>query len=307
MICFDCAARHRSYGTHISFIRSINLDKWNRKQLKSIELSGNKYAKEKFQELGVNKVSGIYEYSSDLVQKYKSELAEIVKGQLNPSEVINVNVQSNANPDPNGMTASSSNKIKKIEDVNFDDIPVPENTSNGSNSTNPSKEPEYKEPTKFKNFAENVEVKVIGGSESGNTKSKRGNAKKIQKVDFDFNFDNFNDVNFSSFNSISENDNKNEESSSTNSKKKNQKQFDDEEDDLDNYKQVSKISKEEINKKFANKKAISSEDYANLNEDPSQTNSMKSRLNTMKSSQAISSSDLYGEPEEDGKKIKANL
>merc|ERR1711976_820607 len=60
LICFECAGRHRSYGTHISFIRSINLDKWNKKQLKSIEITGNKYVKEKFFEMGVPKEAGIY-------------------------------------------------------------------------------------------------------------------------------------------------------------------------------------------------------------------------------------------------------
>ena len=35
VICYECAAKHRSYGTHISFVRSVDLDKWNRKQLKS--------------------------------------------------------------------------------------------------------------------------------------------------------------------------------------------------------------------------------------------------------------------------------
>jgi len=60
-----------------------------------------------------------------------------------------------------------------------------------------------------------------------------------------------------------------------------------------------KISKEEINKKFANKKAISSEDYADLDSQPYESNNAKNKLSGMKYAQAISSSDLYGGKEDD--------
>jgi hypothetical protein len=175
------------------------------------------------------------------------------------------------------------------------------------------KEPEYKEPTKFMNFAENVNVKVVANANGKEGKAKRG-VQKIQKVDFDFNFDNFNDVNFSSFsgdngnNSVSANNGNTVNGKSidadfddvfSNDKKKKKNKYDDEEEDNSNSFKP-KISKDEINKKFANKKAISSEDYANLEEDPSQNTNFKNKINSMKYNNAISSSDFYGEPE-DGK------
>jgi hypothetical protein len=234
------------------------------------------------------KISGIYEYSSDLVQKYKAELAEIVKIHLAPVDT-SVNVSSIT-------TNENSNKmIKPIEEINFDDVPVMK-----AEEETKTKEPEFKEATKFMNFAENVSVKTVGNG----TSSKRNN-NKIQKVDFDFNFDNFNDVNFSSFNSLN-NENKNTTTNEETNKKKNKKKVEEEEEDYSDYKKP-KVSKEEINKKFANKKAISSEDYANLQDDNPQSNSTKSKLNSMKFSQAISSSDLYGEPEDDGKFNKNNF
>ena len=82
VICFECAGKHRSFGTHISFVRSVNLDKWNRKQLKSMELAGNQYARLKFNDLGVPKDNGVYDYFNDQVLKYKSELAERVASSL---------------------------------------------------------------------------------------------------------------------------------------------------------------------------------------------------------------------------------
>ena len=55
-----------------------------------------------------------------------------------------------------------------------------------------------------------------------------------------------------------------------------------------------KISKEELNKKFANKKAISSEDYAALEDDNSDDKFVKDKIKSMGNSQAISSDDVYG-------------
>ena len=55
-----------------------------------------------------------------------------------------------------------------------------------------------------------------------------------------------------------------------------------------------KYSEEEINKKFANKKAISSEDYAALEDDGTNDNMIKNKIKSMGNSQAISSDDIYG-------------
>ena len=55
-----------------------------------------------------------------------------------------------------------------------------------------------------------------------------------------------------------------------------------------------KISKKEMNKKFANKKAISSEDYAALEDDGSDNKATKSKIRAMGNSQAISSEDVFG-------------
>ena len=48
IIYYECAERNSSYGSHISFVRSIDLDKWTRKQLRSLEITENEFTKEKF-------------------------------------------------------------------------------------------------------------------------------------------------------------------------------------------------------------------------------------------------------------------
>ncbi len=79
IICYECSSRHRSYGTHISFVRSIDLDKWNMRTLISMKITGNAYTKQKFLELGVPKIGNIYDYQSDIVIKYRSQLEERVR------------------------------------------------------------------------------------------------------------------------------------------------------------------------------------------------------------------------------------
>ena len=74
LICYDCAGRHRSYGTHISFVRSLDLDKWKKKFLTFLEIAGNEYTKKRFEEMNVPKIDQIYDYNNDLVLKYRKEL-----------------------------------------------------------------------------------------------------------------------------------------------------------------------------------------------------------------------------------------
>lgn len=91
LICFECSGRHRGYGTHISFIRSLKLDKINRKQLKMIELGGNKLAKDYFTRVGVPLVGDVYDYANEKVTKYKNDLANKVKESFgNGFEINNV-------------------------------------------------------------------------------------------------------------------------------------------------------------------------------------------------------------------------
>ena len=178
IICYECAARHRSYGAHISFVRSINLDKWNRRQLKSLEITGNEYTKEKFIEMGIPKKGSFFDYESDLVLKYRAQLEEKVREILDTEHSYLPQ-----------SAKKEEQKVKK-EEVKEEEKVVEEKP----------KEPEIKEPTKLEiKKTAKVNVKVEG---------KAGKKNKIKKVDFDFDFDSFNDVNFSELNKKEDDDEK---------------------------------------------------------------------------------------------------
>ena len=40
-ICLDCSGRHRSLGTHISYVRSAEMDTWRPEHLAAMFLGGN--------------------------------------------------------------------------------------------------------------------------------------------------------------------------------------------------------------------------------------------------------------------------
>ena len=281
VICYECAAKHRSYGTHISFVRSVDLDKWNRKQLKSLELTGNSYTKERFNDLGVPLIGGNYDYNNSVVLKVRQEIAEKVKESLKPDDYRKKEEEKKEENDfDNNIDIAKEEEIKEIKEEKKD---------------NEEKEEDKKEVKKPQKFQIDEKVKV----KNAKVISKAGKINKIKKMDFNFDFDSFNDVNFSDFTKKEdeENNNENKEKEETNNYEEKEKEKEKEKElEEEGYNKTYdiKISKKELKKKFANKKAISSEDYAALEEDNSDNKIVKEKIKSMGNSQAISNEDVFG-------------
>ena len=301
VICYECAAKHRSYGTHISFVRSTDLDKWNRKQLKSLELTGNSFTKERFNDLGVPLIGGNYDYNNSMVLKVRQEIQDKVKESLRPDEYRKKESKINNNE------IKFDEEIKEVTNNNKKEEKEENNKNKEINNNNKNEEEEKKEKKEKKEKEEKEEkdemqvpqkFQVDKKAKINNVKvkGKAGKKNKIKKVDFDFDFDSFNDVNFSDFNKPSEEkedeDKKDEEDSS---KKEEKEEVKIKESEGYNKSYDIKLSKKEINKKFANKKAISSEDYAELENNDYNKKEANARIKSMGNSQAISSEDVFGE------------
>ena len=52
-MCYQCTSVHRNFGVHISFVRSLKMDRWKAKELKSMELGGNKLAQAYYEKNGM--------------------------------------------------------------------------------------------------------------------------------------------------------------------------------------------------------------------------------------------------------------
>ena len=279
VICYECAAKHRSYGTSISFVRSVDLDKWNRKQLKSLELTGNAYTKQRFNDLGVPLIGGNYDYNNSLVLKVRQEIEEKVKEALKPNEYKKVD----------NKKKEDDKKEEEFENININKEEKKEEKKVKEKKKEKEKE-EIKKPQKFEiNQSANVKnAKVI---------SKASKINKIKKMDFNFDFDSFNDVNFSDFTEKEQDNNKenkiNEEIDDDEQKEKETEKEMEQEKYHKSYSN-SKVSEEEFDKKFSKKKAISSEDYENLERGNSDNKVVNDRIKSMGNSQAISSEDIFG-------------
>ncbi|KAL6602207.1 ArfGap-domain-containing protein [Neocallimastix sp. 'constans'] len=111
--CLNCSGIHRSLGVHISFVRSITMDKWSDEQLKKMELGGNSKALQFFQS------QPDYREGMSIKEKYNSNFARLYREKLQAECEGRVWVAPPVSQLPNAQTNNSSfsnnNKAKNEE------------------------------------------------------------------------------------------------------------------------------------------------------------------------------------------------
>ncbi|POW04870.1 hypothetical protein PSTT_10087 [Puccinia striiformis] len=90
--CLNCSGSHRSLGVHLSFVRSVSLDKWSQDQLEKMKLGGNGKWKQWCQDQGASEnyskeMSIPVLYNTHFAAQYRDKLAAEAEGrEWSPSD-----------------------------------------------------------------------------------------------------------------------------------------------------------------------------------------------------------------------------
>ncbi|OAV89321.1 hypothetical protein PTTG_10079 [Puccinia triticina 1-1 BBBD Race 1] len=84
--CLNCSGSHRSLGVHLSFVRSVSLDKWSEDQLTKMKLGGNGKWKEWCKEHGAaenynSEMTIPVLYNTHFAAQYRDKLAAEAEGR----------------------------------------------------------------------------------------------------------------------------------------------------------------------------------------------------------------------------------
>ncbi|KLO15913.1 ArfGap-domain-containing protein [Schizopora paradoxa] len=81
-ICLQCAGLHRGFGVHISFVRSVSMDSWQKEQIERMKIGGNEPFRQ-FMQSYVPADQGGYTEGMAIYDKYHCWAASQYKEKLN--------------------------------------------------------------------------------------------------------------------------------------------------------------------------------------------------------------------------------
>jgi hypothetical protein len=73
-LCYQCCGNHRGMGVHITFVRSLKMDRWKARELKQMEFGGNKAAKAFYEKNGMLVSGQPPDHKNPALTRYKNEL-----------------------------------------------------------------------------------------------------------------------------------------------------------------------------------------------------------------------------------------
>ena len=141
-LCASCAGEHRAFGSIISNIKSLILDKFNEYQFEMLKISGNKKLKDLLTEykIDMKQVDRLILFSSKLLEYHRNVLYNKLTGKREPEKIdpeyaleIMENFKVNVRPQVTKVTYRTVEEIKnKEEEEDNKEVPQEEKTKEKS-------------------------------------------------------------------------------------------------------------------------------------------------------------------------------
>ncbi|XP_045461595.1 ADP-ribosylation factor GTPase-activating protein 1 isoform X1 [Harmonia axyridis] len=114
-ICLECSGKHRSLGVHLSFVRSVTMDKWKDLELEKMKVGGNRNARVFFE------AQPDYDDRWPIQQKYNTKAAALYRDKISAiaqGKSWDIKKSPAQNYSPGLVTSTSSPNIRKSESNN---------------------------------------------------------------------------------------------------------------------------------------------------------------------------------------------
>jgi len=136
-ICLECSGKHRGLGVHLSFVRSVTMDKWKESELAKMKAGGNRKARIFLE------AQDDWSDSAPISQKYQSRAAALLKDKImvesqGGSWSVETSSARNHSKSSASSSSMSSNRSMSKSKTYSDNI-----SSGGSSSRNDSNYSSY--------------------------------------------------------------------------------------------------------------------------------------------------------------------
>lgn len=114
-ICLECSGKHRGLGVHLSFVRSLTMDKWKDIELEKMKVGGNSKAREFFESQPDFRPDWL------IIEKYNSKAAALLRDKVDTEAKGKVWSYENSparNYQPAMLSTSSNSMINKNPSAN---------------------------------------------------------------------------------------------------------------------------------------------------------------------------------------------
>ncbi|XP_022225332.2 ADP-ribosylation factor GTPase-activating protein 1 isoform X2 [Drosophila obscura] len=108
-ICLECSGKHRSLGVHLSFVRSVTMDKWKDIELEKMKAGGNRNAREflEDQDDWSERAPITQRYNSKAAALYRDKIATLAQGKSWNQKEAETRLGSNNSQSSNSGSRSS--------------------------------------------------------------------------------------------------------------------------------------------------------------------------------------------------------